>query len=134
LKTFTLTLFDATRSMSMEGVCSFVGEDATGNFGIMGGHARFITLLVTGLAKFRVGRENWQYLALPGGVLYFCNDILTISTRRFLLDDDYSHIRELMQQQLLKEDKSLSSLKKSLHRMEKELLRQLWELQRKHMA
>jgi F-type H+-transporting ATPase subunit epsilon len=134
LKTFTLNLLDTTQSASIADVASFVGEDITGNFGIQAGHARFMTVLVTGLAKFRVNAANWQYLALPGGVLYFCNNVLTISSRRYLLDDDYEHIREAMQQQLLIEENRLRSIKESLHKMENELLRQLWELGRRHVT
>ena len=83
---FVLNLFDATHEQRITGVTSFVGEDASGSFGIQPNHARFMTTLVFGLARFRLGTEDWQYLALPGAVVYFNNNELTISTRHFLID------------------------------------------------
>jgi F-type H+-transporting ATPase subunit epsilon len=130
MKSFTLRLQDATQSEEITGVTSFVGEDASGSFGILTGHARFITSLIIGLARFRVGEDNWKYLALPGGVLYFHNDLLTLSTHRYLLDDDYQRISQALQQQLLSEEEQLHSMKESLHHMEEEVLRLLWEMGR----
>jgi len=102
---FTLRLQDATRAEEIANVTSFVGEDASGSFGILAGHARMMTSLVVGLARFRVGEDNWKYLALPGAALYFHDNILTLSTRHYLLDDDYMRISEALQQQLLEEEK-----------------------------
>ena len=56
-----------------------------------------MTTLVFGLARFRVGESAWQYLAVPGGVLYFQDDVLTLSTRRFLIDDDYQAISKTLE-------------------------------------
>ena len=130
MRSFTLRLQDATRTEEFTGITSFVGEDATGSFGILAGHARMIALLTTGLARFRKGEDAWTYLAIPGAVLYFHNDVLTLSTRRYLLDDDYTRISKALQQQLLAEEDKLRSMKESLHHMEEEVLKHLWELGR----
>ena len=79
MKSFTLLLLDATRSEEIRNVTSFVGEDASGSFGILAGHARMMTSVVTGLARFRVGMDAWRYLAMPGGVLYFNDNVLSLS-------------------------------------------------------
>ena len=131
MKTFTLALHDATRSEEIAEVISFVGEDASGSFGILPGHARFMTSVVVGLARFRLSRGSRQYLALPGAVLYFYDNRLTISTRRYLLDDDYKRISRVLQEQLLAEEEKLYSIKQSLHQMEKEVLKRLWEMGRR---
>jgi F-type H+-transporting ATPase subunit epsilon len=130
MKSFTLRLQDATQSEEITGVTSFVGEDASGSFGILTGHARFMTSLTIGLARFRVGENSWKYLALPGAVLYFHDDLLTLSTHRFLLDDDYMRISQALQDQLLAEEDTLHNMKESLHHMEEEVLRRLWEMGR----
>jgi F-type H+-transporting ATPase subunit epsilon len=130
MKSFTLRLQDATQSEEITGVTSFVGEDASGSFGILTGHARFMTSLTIGLARFRVGEDSWKYLALPGAVLYFHDDLLTLSTHRFLLDDDYMRISQALQDQLLAEEDTLHNMKESLHHMEEEVLRRLWEMGR----
>ena len=131
MKSFTLRLQDATHAEEIAGVTSFVGEDASGSFGVLAGHARMMTSLIIGLARFRVGNEAWQYLALPGAVLYFHDNVLTLSTRRYLLDDDYMRISQALQQQLLAEEDKLHTMKESLHHMEEEILKRLWKRGRK---
>jgi F-type H+-transporting ATPase subunit epsilon len=130
VKTFTLALHDATRSEEIPDVTSFVGEDSSGSFGILAGHARMMTSLIIGLARFRIGEDTWKYLALPGAVLYFRDNLLTLSTRRYLLDEDYMRISQALQQQLLTEEEQLHTMKESLHRMEREVLKRLWEMGR----
>jgi len=134
MKAFTLQLQDATRSERITGVTSFVGEDSSGSFGILAEHARMMTSLVIGLARFRVGKGAWQYLALPGAVLYFRDNLLTLNTRRYLLDDDYMRISKSLQQQLLTEEGKLHTMKESLHHMEEAVLKRLWEMGRKDVG
>jgi F-type H+-transporting ATPase subunit epsilon len=130
VKTFTLLLHDATHAERIPDVTSFVGEDGSGSFGILAGHARMMTSLVTGLARYRVGGQPWRYLALPGALLYFRGDVLSISTRRYLVDDDYVRISEALRDQLLAEEQALQSTKRSLQRMEEEVLKRVWSLGR----
>jgi len=131
VKAFRLRLQDATRTEEIAGVSSFVGEDASGSFGILAGHSRMLTALLIGLARFRVGEGAWRYLAVPGAVLYFQDNVLTLSTRRYLLDDDYRRISQALQQQLLAEEEQLHTMKASLHRMEEAMLRRLWKIGRR---
>jgi F-type H+-transporting ATPase subunit epsilon len=130
MKTFTLVLHDATRSEEIKQVTSFVGEDRSGSFGILPGHAWMMTSLIIGLARFRIGEGSWKYLAVPGAVLYFHDNELTLSTRRYLLDDDYMRISQALAQQLIAEEEQLHAMKESLHRMEEEVLKRLWEMSR----
>lgn len=130
MRTFTLKLQDATHSEEITGVTSFVGEDASGSFGILAGHARMGSLLIIGLARFRIGEGAWRYLALPGGVLYFHEGVLTLSTRHYLQDDDYMCVSQALQDQLIAEEEKLHAMKSSLHRMEEEVLKRLWEMAR----
>ena len=131
MNTFTLQLQDATHAETIAGVISFVGEDDSGSFGILAGHAHFITSLEMGLARFRTGDADWRYLAVPGAVLHFRDGVLTLSTRRYLLDDDYDRISRTLRQQLLAEESRLQEMKQSLRRMEEEIFRRLWEIGRR---
>jgi F-type H+-transporting ATPase subunit epsilon len=130
MKTFTLKLQDATHAQVIAGVTSFVGEDDSGSFGILAGHQRIMASLVVGLARFRVGNGDWRYLALPRAVLYFHHDVLNLSTRRYLQDDDYMRISQALQEQLITEEEQLHGMKESLQHMEREVLQRLWELNR----
>ena len=128
---FVLNLFDATHEQRITGVTSFVGEDASGCFGIQPHHARFMTTLVFGLSRFRLGTENWHYLALPGAVAYFNNNELTISTRHFLIDTDLERISTLLEQQLIAEEENVRTTRESLHHMEQAMLKRMLTLNRK---
>jgi F-type H+-transporting ATPase subunit epsilon len=128
MKSFTLRLQDATHLEVVDDVTGFIGEDSSGSFGIQAGHGRIMTSLSFGLARFRVGTGDWKYLALPGALLYFADDALTLNTRHFVLDDDYQRISEALREKLLAEEAELKDLKASLRRMEEEVLRRMWQL------
>ena len=130
MKTFSLKIQDATHAETIEGITSFVGEDMSGSFGILADHVRFMTILVMGLARYRKGNESWQYLAQPGAVLDFHNNLLTIRTRHYFRDQDYMRISNDLQQKLLAEEEELEAVKHSLQHMEKEVLKHIWELHR----
>lgn len=130
MKYFTLRLEDAATSQEIAQVSSFVGQDRSGSFGILPGHARMMASLVTGLARFRVNAGEFTYLATPGALLYFNADLLRVTTRHYFLDSDYMRIIQTLEQQLAEEEKVLQSTKRSLHRMEEEVLKRLWEMGR----
>jgi len=127
---FELKLQDATHAEHFDGVTSFVAQDRSGSFGIQAGHARLMASLSFGLARFRQQTDDWHYIALPGALLYFADNTLQISTRHYLIDDDFERITTLMREKLVAEEAELKVLKESLHRMEEEALRRMWQLRR----
>ncbi|CAA9891561.1 ATPase, F1 complex, delta/epsilon subunit [Candidatus Methylobacter favarea] len=131
MNSFVMNLYDAANELTIEEVSSFMAMDASGSFGIQANHDRFITTLVVGLARFRQRSENWQYLALLGGVLYFKNNVLTLSTRHFFIDPDFDRISTLLDQQLITEEDNLRETRLCLQRMEQALLKRMVSWQRK---
>lgn len=131
VRTFTLKLFDSSHGETIEGVSAFIGEDVSGCFGIQAGHARMMTVLIVGLARFRIGDGDWRYLALPGAVLYFHDDLLTLSSSHYLIDDDYARISNALLEALLEEREKMKTMKDSLEQMEEEIFRRLWKKNRK---
>lgn len=127
---FVMHLQSATQYERIERVTMFVGEDASGSFGIMAGHRRVMTPLQFGLARFRTGNGEWQFLALPGGLLYFVDNELFLNTRRYLRDRDCTRITQALEQQLRSEEAALRELKESFHRLEEEMFKRLWSLGR----
>lgn len=113
-------------------MASFIGEDASGSFGILGGHARMMTILQLGLARFRIANGDQRYLATSGGVLYFRDDELTVCARRIFVGDDIETIGNLLQKKLLREEQQLDELKGHLRRIEEQMLRRLTQLQRQY--
>lgn len=127
---FVLHLQSATQYERIEHVTAFVGQDASGSFGIMAGHQRMMTSLLFGLARVRIGDGEWQFLALPGALLYFVNNELFLNTRRYLRDRDCTRITHALDDQLRTEEAALRQVKESLRRLEEEMFKRLWSLGR----
>ncbi|MBX3327004.1 MAG: F0F1 ATP synthase subunit epsilon [Nitrospira sp.] len=129
MTSFVMHLQSATQYERIERVTMFVGEDSSGSFGIMAGHQRMMTPLQFGLARFRTN-DDWEFLALPGGLLYFVDNELFVNTRHYLRDQDCVRITKALEEQLRKEEASLREIKDSLHRLEEEMFKRLWRLGR----
>lgn len=130
MKAFSVELQSASRTERIENVFSFVGQDASGSFGLQPGHARFMTVLEFGLARLRRRDGPWLYIALPGGLLYFAGEQLLIATRNFLTDRDYGRVSRLLHEEIETEEQRVSAMTRTLRGMEEELLRHMWESRR----
>jgi F-type H+-transporting ATPase subunit epsilon len=130
MRTFTLWLNGARQSDRIDGVERFVGEDASGSFGLRAGHERCMTALVFGLARYCRADSEWRYLALPGALLYFVDNQLFINARRYIEDTDYQRISLALTEQLLKEEEVLAGLKRNLRQLEEAMLKKLLNIER----
>jgi F-type H+-transporting ATPase subunit epsilon len=130
VRTFVLHLQDSRGHQRIDDVESFVGRDESGSFGLMAGHERFMTSLEFGLARFRRAGAPWEYLAMPGALLYFTKDRLSLSTRRCFRDPDFRNISGRLVNELAIEAQELRAVRESLHHLEGEMLKRLWELGR----
>lgn len=125
---FPVHLQSATQYQRVDDVECFVGRDASGSFGLMARHERMMTVLGFGLARLRTAGGAWHYVALPGGLAYFADGELTISTRRFVLGDDYRRVAAAVDDTLRAEERALQALKESVTRLEHEMARRIWRL------
>lgn len=130
MSAFTVSLQSALQCEQLEDIVGFVGEDATGSFGLMAGHSRFVTTLVFGLARLRYLDGRLEYLAFPGAVAYFAEDQLTLASRRYLRGEDYMQISGLLREELVAEERTLVEIKHSLAEMERSMLLRLWRMTR----
>jgi F-type H+-transporting ATPase subunit epsilon len=130
MNSFSLHLLAADRSERIDGVTSFVGADSSGSFGLLAGHERFMTILDFGLARARGADGAWEYLGLPGGLLYFIDNECRISTRRYVRNRDINLIADALTHELLEEEQALADTRRKLHEMEAEMLKQLAKLQK----
>jgi len=133
VNTFTLRLLDAGGGEDIDGVISFVGEDGSGSFGLLAGHARLLAVLGAGLSRFRRGAGPWRYLAAPGAVVHFADNVLTFCTRRYFLGDDAEVITHSLEQQM-QEESQLHLAIANLRQMEQDMLKRLWEMGRRRSA
>jgi F-type H+-transporting ATPase subunit epsilon len=134
MKSFVLHLQDTTRYERIDQVLSFVGQDDSGLFGILADHARMMTVLAFGLARYRTADDCWHFLAVPRALLYAVDNNLYLSTRRYIRDDDYGRISQALEEQLIAEETKLRSIKESVHRLEEEMFKRLWRLGREEQA
>jgi F-type H+-transporting ATPase subunit epsilon len=125
VKTFSLSLFDTAHTQTIADVVSFSGEDSSGRFGILAERERMITCLAFGMARIHTLSGQVLFIAMPGGVLYFTKNNLTLSTRHFVVSDDFEQIQKILQQEILNEEVQLQKLKQSFHSMETELMKRL---------
>jgi len=128
--TFTIELLAANRAETIPEVLSFTGEDDSGSFGLLAHHDRFMTTLTFGLARLRLADGQQDYLGFPGGLLYFINNTLRISTRRYLRDTDVARITGALTRELLEEEQALAQTRQKLYRLEAEMLRRLVQIGR----
>lgn len=138
---FTLQLASATRQQRFDGVLSFVASDASGRFGLMAGHAPLSTVLSYGLARLRLaappharqapmtGADGWLYLALPGGVLRFADNVLSIATRAFVVGEHVDEVRQTLERELQRDVAQQTELRHTLQQLEQTLMKSLWQLE-----
>ena len=131
MNAFILHLHSLTAARILPGVRSLVARDASGSFGIQAGHEDFMTALEFGLARYRTGVGDWQYLALPGGILRVAAGAVWLFTRRYLEDSDYRRLGGEIERELRAEEEALRQTRMSLQQMEQQLLRRLWELEQR---
>lgn len=127
---FDLHLQDATQYQHEAAVTRFVGRDATGQFGIRAHHERMMTVLTFGLAWFRREEAPWEYLALPGGLLYFADNTLWLCTAHYLRGPERARLAEALEAELRREEEALRELKEALHHMEQEFMLRLLRMTR----
>ena len=130
MKTFLLHLMSATRSEWIPDVVRFTGRDTSGSFGILANASRRMTVLVFGLAHLQDAAGKVEYLALPGGVLYFVDNELRIATTKFVRSPEVDEISAALESQLRQDEEGLRDIKQSLHRLDEEIMKRLYELKR----
>jgi F-type H+-transporting ATPase subunit epsilon len=131
MKTFRLHLMSATRSEWIPNVVRFAGRDASGSFGILAEASRRMTVLIFGLAHLQNAAGETDYLALPGGVLYFVNNELRIATTKFVRSPQLEEISAALESQIREEEEGLRDIKQSLHQLDEEIMKRLFGLKRK---
>ncbi|OGT66868.1 MAG: hypothetical protein A3I13_00615 [Gammaproteobacteria bacterium RIFCSPLOWO2_02_FULL_47_50] len=128
MNSFQLVLRGSSHSQNINSVTSFVGEDSSGSFGIEADHARMMTSLVFGLARFKTETGPWQYLALPGAILYFVDNKLILNTRRYFMSVNYEDITRALLDTLAKEEEELATMKHNLRNIEAHILKRMLEM------
>ena len=128
MKTFVLNLIDTAEANRFDRVVQFIGSDVEGSFGILADHVHAVAVLRYGLARFIDDRGIWHYLAMPGGVLRFADNQLTLTTVRYFLGDDRDTICARLDAAMQQRDSELRRSRAALSEIEHSLVKRLAEL------
>ncbi|EIC30261.1 MULTISPECIES: F0F1 ATP synthase subunit epsilon [Methylomicrobium] len=128
MKTFSLALIDTAGTTRFDTVSQFIGADAEGSFGLLADHIHTVALLRYGLARFADNRGVWRFLAMPGGVLRFADNQLTITTVRYFLGDSEDAICDSLEAAMQQTDSEVYTAKAALAKIEHSLIKRLVEL------
>lgn len=126
MTTFQLILHSTRQQETFADCTQFVGEDTSGQFGLLAHHAPMATILESGLARFSLSDGQWRYLAMPGGVVHFHHNRLHISCHHYLYSQDFEAIASQFRQQIAEESREITEVRHSLHTLEQTLMQKLW--------
>lgn len=130
----TLTVSTPLRvALHDEAVASLRAEDASGDFGILPGHADFLTVVDAGVLRWRGADTPWRFCALRGGVLTVREGhTVAVACREAILGDDLPSLRARVAQaraRQLDEARQARSHEARLHaRAIRQLMRQLTDV------
>ncbi len=130
----TLTLLDGKSSLGMGDVASIVAADASGQFGLLPGHAPLVTVLEPGLFRYRrAGHTAWTFGASAGGLLMCgrCADqgtLVSIVSRRFLQGDEPEALQTKLDALLEREGVLRLSTRASREQLDLALYRRMQQL------
>ncbi|TPE53920.1 F0F1 ATP synthase subunit epsilon [Amaricoccus solimangrovi] len=75
-------------------IASLRAEDATGDFGILPGHADFLTVIEAGVLRWRGAAGPWRYCALRGGIFAVTGGAeVRVACREAIVSDDLASLR-----------------------------------------
>jgi F-type H+-transporting ATPase subunit epsilon len=86
-------------------VTSVRAEDASGGFGILPGHADFLTVLGASVLRWRGADDIWHYCALRGGILRVSGgDRVDVACRDAATGDDLAALEALVERRIADQD------------------------------
>ncbi len=128
MNTFALVLCDSYNTQHFASVRQFIGADDSGSFGIRAGHEHLVAVLRYGLARFEDDDGHWHYLSMPGGVLHFRGNQMTVTSVRYYLGEDRAKIHDQLAAEMQQADSDVHTSHASLTEIEHALIRRLGEM------
>jgi F-type H+-transporting ATPase subunit epsilon len=129
MSAFRLALLDSAGADRFERVQQFIGADTSGAFGILAGHEPLVAALRYGLARFLDDGGKWRYVALPGGILRFRENALSVAAVRYFLGDEPAALLAQLAREMARDDSELSAARQTLAKIDLSLVRRLTDLE-----
>jgi F-type H+-transporting ATPase subunit epsilon len=81
-------------------VVAMRAEDESGSFGILNGHANFLTALTVSVVSWRHADDRQRFCAVRRGVLSVTNGSeVAVATREAIAGDDLDHLEQVVLEQ-----------------------------------
>jgi F-type H+-transporting ATPase subunit epsilon len=114
-----------------DGVVHLRAEDDTGVFGILNGHAGFLTALAVSVVSWRDEAAAEHHLAVRGGMLAVSGgDTITIATREAVADDDLHRLESEVLAGFTRRDQDEQSARIDAQRLYLAAIRQIYRFLR----
>lgn len=110
-----------------QGVRSVRAEDASGDFGLLAGHADLLTVLVPGVLSWRTDAQgSWQRCAVRGGILTMRGGCeLRVATREAVRCDDLERLEHEVLAHLSERARREQDARREARQLELRALREL---------
>jgi F-type H+-transporting ATPase subunit epsilon len=83
--------------ISEEDVTAVRADDESGSFGILNGHANFLTALTVSVVSWHHADDRQRFCAVRRGVLSVANgNEVAIATREAIAGDDFAHLERVV--------------------------------------
>ncbi|GGF20081.1 ATP synthase epsilon chain 2 [Youhaiella tibetensis] len=107
-------------------VASLRAEDASGSFGILPGHADFLTVIDAGVMRWRGATEDWRYCALRGGIFAVTGGThVRIACREAIVSDELAALESRVAAARLEAENAIRNARTSDTRLHARAIRQL---------
>lgn len=132
MNTFTFEIQSPLSGIEhIDNVISFSGRDATGSFGILANAERRIIVLEFGLASFHYSDQSQEFLALPGGLIYFERNHLRLVTQKFVRSSNLSQVSAALETEIRASEAAIQETKRSFRRLDEEILKRMTQLNKR---
>ena len=112
--------------LDREGVVAIEAEDATGRFGILPGHADFLTVLAVSVLSWRDREGGEGHLAVRGGVLRVAGgELVEVATRQAVGEETLEALGPTVLETLRAEVEAQAEARTTIARLELSLVRNL---------
>ncbi len=101
-------------------------EDATGSFGILPGHADFVTVLPVSIVNWRSGDGREGFVLVRGGVLAVSDGkLVEIAARGAIRENELGQLSETMLEEFRRSDETQEESRRSETRLHLAMIRQI---------
>jgi F-type H+-transporting ATPase subunit epsilon len=126
----TLKVLLPTHVMVEREVSEVTAEAENGSFTILPRHIDFVSILTPGLLSYQVEEEGEIFLAVDEGVLVKCGSEVRVSTQDAVMGDDLQGLRDTVERRFRDLDERQRKAKGVLMRIELDLARRFYEVQK----